>query len=137
MGIILQDHAFTSRYSRTKLDKLPASVKASVNGTSVEQLRMADAMASNLTLSRSTIEHPKAVRGVFSSKELGKDELIAPIYGALVQEIPNATIAVNQIHGEGIYALTNGEFDKFFIDTDAKINLNERTGIRNIFINAL
>ena len=88
MGIILQDHVFTSRYSRTTIDKLPASVKARVNCISVKQLRMADAMANKLFLSRSTIAHPKAGRGVFAGKEFGKDEFIAPFYGALVYAIP-------------------------------------------------
>ena len=53
----------------------------------------------------------------------------------MVYAIPNATIPVNRIYGEGIYELTKGEFDKFSIETDAKININERTGIINIFIN--
>ena len=74
---------------------------------------------------------------MFAGKELGKDEFIAPFYVALVYEIRNATIPVNQIQWEGIYALTKGEFDKFSIDTDARFNLNECTRIRNIFINTV
>ena len=86
--------------------------------------------ANNLVLSCSKIAHPKVGRGIFA----GKGEFIAPFYGALVYEIPNLTIPVSQIHGEGIYALTNAECNTFSIDTDLK-NLNERTRILNMFIN--
>jgi len=59
-------------------------------------------MRARLMLKPSKINHPHAGRGVFATREFGRGEVVAEMYGTLVYENLGKLKATTKTYGSGI-----------------------------------
>ena len=126
LSSLYSDYSLLRTYKKQAYVKWSASWRNRFNQTDIHQLLSVELAFLQLEMRKSTV--PNAGNGIFTTKSIGKGQLIGYFYGALIYD--NLGIGAkrnsNQAIGEGIMAIPVNEFSKWSAELTSRAYIGGR-----------